>query len=261
MKKPLPNKPIIIDNINRYISQSNFWHILRLIPAKRRKYAVIYAIMRFMGRRPCEVCPMHIDDIDFTSQEISFLIGKTNILTKQSVPDDVWAMLTSYINKNKHTFVNGYIFPAMTSSQEHISPDTASRYFRDLADDIGMNQKITKNGRVTRINRFYDLVGSCATDVTNEADTKQAMIVRRHTDERAIKHYQHVREISREKNILNRICKMPHNRLSDFISAKSAGVTKCESHASGDRSQLQNSEQIDFLGHTENLIKLFPIKP
>lgn len=188
------------------------------IPSRHCKYRLIFMIMRYMGRRPCEVCPIQYQDIDFADQSIQFLIGKTNLLTKVPVPDLLWRELQIYIQANRHTFTNGYIFPGSTSQLEHLSEDTAGRFFRCLADSVGLNRTYGRQRAHYRVNRFYDLVGSCATDVTIAADTKQAMIVRRHTDERAIKHYQYVAEISKERTILNQIerdgCKKGRSTIS-----------------------------------------------
>jgi hypothetical protein len=207
MKTPVPNKKIQIEAIGRYISYDKFSELLLLIPSKRRKYALIFKICREMGRRPCEAVAVEITDLCYETRSIRFLIGKTNIVTTQPVPDDLWVELLDYIEKNRHTFVNGFIFPAMTSSSNHVAADTVGRYFRMLADIIGMNQKMPGGGAHSRMNRFYDLVGSCATDITNLSDTTQARFIRRHTDDRAIKHYQYAPQIRQERRYMNLISK------------------------------------------------------
>lgn len=206
MKEPVPGRPVIVEVVGRYLPQNQFMRLCAKIPRSRTKYKLIFYGCRFMERRPCEICAIQMQDINFENQSIRMMMGKTNIITDVPVPDKYWDELMIYIEANRHTFVNGYIFPALTSSNDHVSTDTVSRYFRTLCDSEGISQHIPGKKSHNRVVRFYDLVHSGTTDLVEISDTTQGRIARRHTDERSIKNYLNIERLNQERRLNNRLC-------------------------------------------------------
>lgn len=205
MKQPVRGRPIRVQNISRYIPMDSFYRMCARIPAKYEKYRLNYFIIRFMTRRPCESVAINLTDIVYDRQAINMMMGKTNIITEVSVPDWLWARLLKYIELNKHTFRNGFIFPGDTSSHEHIQVDSLSKYFRQLMDEEGMTATVQGRKSHYRLHRFYDLVMSGTTDIVEISDKEQGRICRRHTDDRAINAYCDSGRLSQERKLFNAV--------------------------------------------------------
>lgn len=147
-----------------------------------RNLAIIRLASR-MGLRAGDITRLKVSDVDFDSGYISINQEKTGVPLSLQMPDEVFKVLASHIEKDKYISEDGYVFHSMTAPYGRITTSIIRHAINKCFDTAKVCTTGKKHGP-------HSLRSSLASSMVN--DDAPYEVVRRilgHTDPDVIKHY------------------------------------------------------------------------
>jgi len=197
-----------------YLSIDDFERLIKNMTGSWEKYAVALTLVRFRGIPPCDVVKLRLQDIT-RDYKIRYVRSKTGHTQTIKLPPVCRLRLKSYVEKNKHMFMHGYLFPSYFKSKTgHLTTDALRRIFRkflklegfELNYIIDNNKGLPNAGRKLCLLRLYDLRSSFGTDVFKATGSLyKTMIAMWHADIRPTLAYMRKSELVNEENMLSEV--------------------------------------------------------
>ncbi len=147
-----------------------------------RNLAIIRLTSR-MGIRAGDIARLKLSEIDFDNGYISIVQEKTGVPLSLQMPCEVSEALASYLEKDKYSSEDGYVFHSMTAPYGRITTSIIRHAINDCFDAANICTMGKKHGP-------HSLRSSLASSMVN--DDVSYEVVRRilgHTDPDVIKHY------------------------------------------------------------------------
>ncbi len=171
MKPKLKNKRETAFERKEYIKPSEFENFIKTIPYKDEVFKLMFKIGYYIGLRPIEYRNIELEDINFQNSTLAVRLAKTNKIKIRDLPKKLTQELKDYISRNRHRFINGFIFIGYNANPYELN--TIERKFRFYAKKcnwlepykVESSIKVLNLGRVIYQKRLYSLRVSFITNM------------------------------------------------------------------------------------------------
>ena len=171
MKPKLKNKKEKAFERKEYIRPHEFEKFIKTIPNKDEVFRLMFKIAYYLGLRPIEYRFIEMQDINFETSTIAIRLGKTNKIKIREMPKKLTEEIKNYVMRNRHRFVNGFIFIGYGGKPYEIN--TIERKFRHYAKKcnwlepykVESSVKVVNVGRIAYQKRLYSLRVSFITNM------------------------------------------------------------------------------------------------
>lgn len=171
MKPKLANKKETAFERKEYIKPYEFERFVKTILQKDEVFKLMFKIAYYVGLRPIEYRHIELQDINFNNNTLAVRLGKTNKIKIRDLPKKLTEELKDYILRNRHRFVNGYVFIGYNGNPYELN--TIERKFRYYAKKcdwlepyrVESSVKVVNIGRIVYQKRLYSLRVSFITNM------------------------------------------------------------------------------------------------
>lgn len=171
MKPKLKNKKEKAFERKEYIKPHEFEQFIKTIPYKDEVFMFMFKIGYYLGLRPIEYRHIELQDINFQNSTLAVRLGKTNKIKIRDMPKKLTEELKDYIMRNRHRFINGFVFIGYNGNPYELN--TIERKFRFYAKKcnwlepykVESSVQVVNVGRIAYQKRLYSLRVSFITNM------------------------------------------------------------------------------------------------
>lgn len=97
-----------------------------------KKYQLMVGFALFRGMRIGEIVAINLRDFEQEYNKLRVILRKSHLDTTMPLLGDFTELLREYVNNNRHTMVNGWLFPTCKGNGKHQTSDSACVVFGKL---------------------------------------------------------------------------------------------------------------------------------